>query len=124
APWAASPIVDPILNVQSRGMTKGMIDELVAGFAAAARRVKQAGLDGVELHGGHGYIFSSFLSPAQNQREDEYGGDLDGRMRFLVEVMAAIRAEVGQDFVVGVRLSPDGPAGHTTVEDVKHVVAA
>lgn len=123
APWAASPIVDPVLNVQARGMTKGMIDELVAGFASAARRVKQAGLDGVEVHGGHGYVFSTFLNPRQNERRDEYGGDLDGRMRFLVEVLTAIRGEVGPDFVVGVRLSPDGPAGHTSVEDIQHVVA-
>jgi 2,4-dienoyl-CoA reductase-like NADH-dependent reductase (Old Yellow Enzyme family) len=123
APWAASPIVDPILNIQARGMTQAMIDELVAGFAAAARRVKQAGLDGVEVHGGHGYIFSTFLNPKQNVRTDKYGGDLDGRMRFLVDVLGAIRAEVGADFVVGVRLSPDGPPGHTSVEDIQHVVS-
>lgn len=124
APWAASPIVDPVLNVQARGMTKAMIDELIAGFAAAAGRVKRAGLDGVEVHGGHGYVFSTFLNPRQNAREDEYGGDLDGRMRFLVEVLVAIRREVGPDFVVGVRLSPDGPPGHTSIDDIQHVVAA
>ena len=124
APWSASPIVDPVLNVQARGVTKAMIDELIAGFVAAARRTKQAGLDGVEVHGGHGYIFSTFLNPRQNFRTDEYGGDLDGRMRFLVEVMQGIRDEVGPDFVVGVRLSPDGPAGHTSAEDIQHVVAA
>ncbi len=122
APWAASPVVDPLLNVQPRAMTKGMIDELVGAFAAAAGRVKTAGLDGVEVHGGHGYVFSTFLNPAQNRRTDEYGGDLDGRMRFLVEVLAAIRAEVGPDFVSGVRLSPDGPEDFTTIADLQQVV--
>jgi 2,4-dienoyl-CoA reductase-like NADH-dependent reductase (Old Yellow Enzyme family) len=123
APWAASAVVDPILSVQARPVSKGMIDELIAGFADAARRIKAAGLDGVEVHGGHGYIFSSFLDPRTNQRTDEYGGDIDGRMRFLLEVMTAIRAEVGPDFVMGVRLSPDGPEGHASVEDVNHVVS-
>jgi 2,4-dienoyl-CoA reductase-like NADH-dependent reductase (Old Yellow Enzyme family) len=123
APWAASAVVDPILNIQARPVSKGMIDELIAGFTDAARRIKAAGLDGVEVHGGHGYIFSSFLDPRTNQRTDEYGGDIDGRMRFLLEVMTAIRAEVGPDFVLGVRLSPDGPEGHASIEDVNHVVS-
>src|SRR5262249_17481371 len=56
-------------------------------------------------------------------RTDEYGGDLDGRMRFLVEVLEAIRSEVGPEFVVGVRLSPDGPPGPTSVEDIQPVVS-
>src|SRR5437660_968396 len=79
----------------AQGMTKGMIDEVVAGFAAAALRAKQAGLDGVEVHGAHTYLVCSFLSPLTNLRTDEYGGSLENRARFAREVLRAIRAAVG-----------------------------
>ena len=118
APWGPSAIPDPRLAVVGRPMTKNMIDELVVGFAGAARRVQLAGMDGVEVHAGHGYVFSAFLSPNINRRQDEYGGDLEGRSRFLVETLRAVRAQVGPDFVVGVRLSPDGYPGHSTSDDI------
>jgi 2,4-dienoyl-CoA reductase-like NADH-dependent reductase (Old Yellow Enzyme family) len=122
APWSASAVPDPRLSVVCRPMTKTMIDEVVAGFAAAADRIKMSGLDGVEIHGGHGYLFSAFLSPATNHRTDDYGGNLENRARILFETLAAVREAVGPDFVVGVRLSPDGIAGHTTAEDIIDVV--
>ncbi|GAA4752811.1 FAD-dependent oxidoreductase [Nocardioides endophyticus] len=122
APWAASAIVDPVLNIVPRPMTKTMIDEVIEGFAAAAGRVKAAGLDGVEVHGGHSYIFSSFLSPATNLRTDEYGGSLENRARILVETLRAIRARVGTGFVLGVRLSPDGADHMTTADDIVEVM--
>lgn len=122
SPWAASAIVDPVLNIVPRPMTKTMIDEVIEGFAAAAHRVQQAGLDGVEIHGGHSYLFSSFLSPATNLRTDSYGGSLENRSRILVEALAAIRDRVGSDFALGVRLSPDGADHMTTGDDVVEVM--
>ena len=80
------------------------IASLVESYAAAAERAQRAGFDGAELHAGHGYILSGFLSPAMNQREDEYGGSLENRARFLLEVISAIRARVGRDFPLWVKL--------------------
>jgi 2,4-dienoyl-CoA reductase-like NADH-dependent reductase (Old Yellow Enzyme family)/thioredoxin reductase len=77
---------------------------LVSTYADAAERAKRAGLDAVEIHAGHGYILSGFLSPVMNQRDDEYGGSLENRARFLLEVIGAIRDRVGRDFPVWVKL--------------------
>jgi 2,4-dienoyl-CoA reductase-like NADH-dependent reductase (Old Yellow Enzyme family) len=86
-PWSASDTPNPFVGVPPRPMTKSMIDEVVEGFASAARRVKAGGIDGVEIHGAHGYLIAQFLSPATNHREDEYGGSLENRLRFLREVL-------------------------------------
>ncbi|MCZ6709377.1 MAG: NAD(P)-binding protein, partial [Gammaproteobacteria bacterium] len=103
--WSASAIPNPMAGVVPIAMTKTMIDDMVASFAAAARRCRDGGLDGVDVHASSGYLIHEFLSPALNQRTDDYGGPLENRMRFLVEVMQAIRAEVGDGgFAVGVRL--------------------
>lgn len=103
--WSASAIPNPMAGVIPIAMTKTLIDDMVASFAAGARRCRDAGLDGVDVHASSGYLIHEFLSPALNQRTDEYGGSLENRMRFLVEVMEAIRAEVGEGaFAVGVRL--------------------
>lgn len=80
------------------------IDLAVAQFAAAARRARQAGFDAVEIHSAHGYLLSSFISPKTNTRTDRYGGPLENRLRLLIEVIAAIRAEVGPDFPVWCKL--------------------
>jgi 2,4-dienoyl-CoA reductase-like NADH-dependent reductase (Old Yellow Enzyme family) len=80
------------------------IDRVVEQFAAAAGRAKQAGFDAIELHGGHGYLISSFLSPKTNTRTDEYGGPLENRARLLLRVIAAIRTAVGADFPLWVKL--------------------
>lgn len=104
-PISASAVPAPSVNVVPRPMTKAMIDDTVAAFAAAAVRCRDGGLDGVELHGAHGYLIGQFLSPATNLRDDEYGGSRENRARFLVEILEAIRAEVGADFPVGVRFS-------------------
>jgi 2,4-dienoyl-CoA reductase-like NADH-dependent reductase (Old Yellow Enzyme family) len=105
AAWAASALPDPIHGHVSLAMTQGMIDEMVAGFAAAAQRAQQAGLDGVELHGAHTYLICSFLSPMTNQRSDGYGGSIEHRTRFAREALAAVRAACGPEFVIGIRLS-------------------
>ena len=120
--WSASAIPNPIAGVVPIAMTKMMIDEVVASFAAAARRCHDGGLDGVDVHASSGYLLHEFLSPALNQRTDEYGGSLENRMRFLVEVMQAVRAEVNDDaFAVGVRLPNEDyvPGGLTSEQNAE-----
>ncbi len=80
------------------------ITAVVAAFAAAAERAKRAGFDGVEIHAGHGYFISAFLSRATNKRTDAYGGSIEGRARLLVEVIRAVKERVGADFPVWCRL--------------------
>ncbi|PLW81888.1 NADH:flavin oxidoreductase [Kineobactrum sediminis] len=92
-------------------MTTADIEALVADFAAAARRAVTAGLDAIEIHGGHGYIISEFLSPLTNKRTDEYGGTLENRSRLLLEVYRAVRAAVGPDYPVWCKLD-SGEFGH------------
>lgn len=85
--------------------TKEEIQELVQYFAQGARRAREAGLDGIELHASHGYLFTQFLSSGINDREDDYGGSLENRYRFLHEVMVAIRKEVGDSFHLQVKMN-------------------
>ena len=82
------------------------IERIVKDYASAAGRIKAAGLDGMELEA-YGHLMDSFWSPATNQREDEYGGNLENRMRFTHLVLDAIRAEVGPEFIVGIRMVAD-----------------
>lgn len=96
------------------------IQELVAKFAEAARRVREAGFDMIEIHSNHGYLLSQFLSPRSNQRTDDYGGDVDGRTRFHVEIIQAIRKKLGDDFAISCRMNgSDHIAGGTTLEEAK-----
>jgi 2,4-dienoyl-CoA reductase-like NADH-dependent reductase (Old Yellow Enzyme family)/thioredoxin reductase len=90
--------------VQLHVMTQDDIKSVVKDFGDAADRAKRAGLDGVEIHGGHGYLISGFLSPASNQRDDNYGGSLENRARLLLEIIAEVRERVGRDFPVWVKL--------------------
>jgi 2,4-dienoyl-CoA reductase (NADPH2) len=98
---------EPLNGFESEGMTVEQIREVVAGFAQAARRAREAGLDGVELAGANGMLFTQFLSPSVNTREDDYGGPLENRARFALEVVRAIRGEVGPDFCLGFKISVD-----------------
>lgn len=91
----------------NRGLTKTGIKKLVRQFVDGAVRVQKAGCDGVELHAAHGYLIQQFLSPNTNLRNDEYGGSLENRMRFLMEIIDGIRAKCGKDFPIVVRLSLD-----------------
>jgi len=102
-------------------VTKEDIQVVVQAFAAGARRSKEAGCDGVEIHGGHGYLPSSFLSPRTNKRTDEYGGNVENRSRFLLEIVRAVRAEVGSDFAVWVKLDSRevGKVGGISLENAK-----
>ena len=81
------------------------IKDVVAGFAKTASNMKRAGFPGVEIQSAHSYLLSEFLTPAYNKRKDEYGGSLGNRMRFPLEVVSAVREEVGTDFVVGIRMN-------------------
>ncbi len=88
----------------ARAATPTDLDEVVERFATAARRVQAAGLDGVEIHAGHGYLISAFLSPLYNQRQDDYGGTPQNRARLLTRVVGAVRQACGPSFALLVRL--------------------
>ncbi len=101
------------------------LSEMVADFAAAARRLESAGFDGVELSCGHGHLFHQFLSPHSNRRDDRYGGDLAGRTRLVQKLIAAIRASCGPAFVIGLKLpGDDGMAEGIDLAEAKRITAA
>lgn len=104
-PWSATAWSDPKLATTPRHGTLDDIQHAINSFIAAAVRVQQAGFDGVELHGAHGYVLSQFLSRSTNTRDDGWGDDLAGRARMIREVMRGVRAACGPTFAVGVRLS-------------------
>jgi len=91
----------------AREMTTIEVEDLIADFVAAAKRAEQAGFDGVEVHGAHGYILCQFLSPEINRRDDKFGGSLNNRARAIYEVVAGIRENCRDDFIISVRLSPE-----------------
>lgn len=92
-------------SVVPKEMSKETIREVTKAFGQGARRAKEAGFDLVQIHGAHGYLINQFLSPLSNQRTDEYGGDREGRMRFLKEVVAAIKEEWPKDKLISLRIS-------------------
>lgn len=96
---------DPMHGFEAEQATPSQLREIAGAFAAGARRAREAGLDGVELHAANGYVFTQFLSSAVNDRRDEYGGSLENRARFLLETVRAVRAEVGDDFHLQVKIS-------------------
>ncbi|OGN92708.1 MAG: hypothetical protein A2Z75_01490 [Chloroflexi bacterium RBG_13_50_10] len=121
-PVAPSPIPLPG-GEPPRELTSDEIAALIVCFAEAAERAKKAGFDGVEIHGAHGYLISEFLSPLSNHRQDAYGGSIENRARFLLEVIKAIRSKVGRDYPVWCRLSgmEIGADGGITVEETQTV---
>src|SRR5262245_38273000 len=96
---------DPIHGFRCERMTIAQIREVAQAFAEGARRAREAGLDGVELHGANGYLITQFLSSAINDRTDEYGGSLENRARFVLDIVRAIRARVGDDFHLQMKIS-------------------
>jgi 2,4-dienoyl-CoA reductase-like NADH-dependent reductase (Old Yellow Enzyme family) len=108
-PWSASAHTMPHAKVpvEVRAATLEDIDRVLNDFTAAALRAEQAGFDGVELHGAHGYLLHQFLSTVTNKRTDEWGGSFENRNRLLRTVLQRIKAVVKKDFMVGVRLSPE-----------------
>jgi 2,4-dienoyl-CoA reductase-like NADH-dependent reductase (Old Yellow Enzyme family)/NADPH-dependent 2,4-dienoyl-CoA reductase/sulfur reductase-like enzyme len=110
-------------GVKIRVMDKADIAQMVEWFAAAAERARRAGFDGVEIHAAHTYIIAGFLSGYFNKRDDDYGGPLPNRARLLLEVIAAVRARVGPDYPVWLRLDACElhMEGGITLEDAKAV---
>jgi 2,4-dienoyl-CoA reductase-like NADH-dependent reductase (Old Yellow Enzyme family) len=116
---SASNVPSPIGSGEvPRALTHGEIATVVEQFAAAASRVKHAGFDGVEIHSAHGYLLNQFFSPITNRRTDEYGGDVLGRIRIHLEVIAAVREAVGDGYPILLRLgASDFRDGGTSPED-------
>ncbi|MCX5316946.1 NADH:flavin oxidoreductase/NADH oxidase family protein [Streptomyces sp. NBC_00154] len=125
-PVAPSPIP---LNLpgaaKPRELTSAQIEDIIERFATAAAVCETAGFAGVQVHGAHGYLVNQFLSPLSNRRDDEWGGDPERRMRFVLEVVRRIRSRVSPGFAVAVKLnSADFQRGGFTEEESRSVVAA
>ena len=107
APYAPSAIPCPFSPDMPEELSVEKIHALIEDFGDCALRAKKCGFDGVEIHGGHGYLIAEFMSPYANKRSDEFGGDLASRLRFPVEVIKNIRKKCGDDFIIGFRISAD-----------------
>ena len=103
--YAPSATPNERFRVMPRQLDRRMIAEIIAGYAAAARRMREAGLDGVEFVASHGYLPAQFFNPRVNRRTDPYGGALENRLRFAIECLEAMRAVTSDDFVIGMRIS-------------------
>lgn len=122
---APSAVDHPLSKGSAREMTSQEIDTIIRSYAHAARRVQQAGFDGVQIHAAHGYLVNQFLSPLINRRRDEWGGGITKRMRFLKKISSAVRDQVGSDYPVMIKLGMmDGRKGGLTPKESLQVVAA
>jgi mycofactocin system FadH/OYE family oxidoreductase 2 len=123
--WGPSPGIDPIFKETSKEMELEEIQECIQYFVISAQNAVEGGFDGIELQLGHSSLIRQFLSPATNVRTDEYGGSFDNRIRFCLEVIEAIRKDIGPDFPLGVRLNADEmhPKGGITLELSKRIAA-
>jgi 2,4-dienoyl-CoA reductase-like NADH-dependent reductase (Old Yellow Enzyme family) len=110
--------------ISARALTVPEIAKIQDQFAAASSRAKQAGLEGVELHGAHGYLISQFLSPVINKRQDAYGGSPVKRARFAAETINKIRKSVGKDFIISCRIGCNEPDLESAIENAKILEAA
>ena len=122
---SASPIPWSLVNATPREITRAEMDEVRDQFVASTKMAARAGFDMIELHAGHGYLISSFLSPVSNVRSDEYGGTLENRLHWPLEVFAAMRAVWPDSKPMSVRISANdwvGDAGVTPEEAV--IIAA
>jgi 2,4-dienoyl-CoA reductase-like NADH-dependent reductase (Old Yellow Enzyme family) len=127
--WSSTDKPEPIHGLECERMSVAQIGEIVRCFADAAARAREAGADGIEIHGCNGYLITQFLSSAINDRTDDYGGSLENRARFPLEVVRAIRAKVGDDYHLQFKISAidDGNAlfpwarKGTTLEESVHV---
>lgn len=103
--WGPSAHINESTGTAAREISREEIQYLEGCFGQAARRVKESGFDGVEIHAGHGYLFSQFLSPLFNKRTDEYGGDIHNRARIIYESYIAMRQAVGKNFPILIKLN-------------------
>jgi mycofactocin system FadH/OYE family oxidoreductase 2 len=120
--WGPSPVADPLFREVPKAVTHAEIDEIVAGYALVAEHCAEGGFDGVELQCSHSSIVRGFLSPATNHRTDDYGGSLENRARILVEIVTAVRKEIGRGMALGVRICGDELIEHgTTIDDAVRI---
>lgn len=118
--WAPSPIPCPVKKEMPHEMTTQEVDDMIEKFGDAAYRAKLAGYDGVQIHGGHGYLITEFASSYSNKRIDKYGGNFMNRMRFPVEIVKNIKAKCGDDFPIDYKISGEEQVeGGTNIEDTK-----
>lgn len=121
-PSPISHLPDPPEEMIPRELSVSEIGSLVQAYTDAAQRVKEIGADGVELHMAHGYLICAFLSPFSNKRTDEYGGDIQGRAKFAVDVLKSVRERVGGVFPISCRLSGDEYVeGGLDIEQIKKI---
>jgi len=121
-PVGPSEVQSPFYSGVPKAITTDEIEEVVTSFGQSARRAREAGFDGVQLHGAHGYLINQFLSPLTNVRTDRYGGSSAKRSRFLEEVYQSVREQVGPDFPVVIKLTgSDNLEGGLQVEDAVSV---
>lgn len=119
--------IAPRVGEYVRALDQTDIDRLLTDYARSARNVQRGGLDGVEVHGAHGYLPQQFMSPVLNRRRDRYGGSLRNRAQFAIEVAEAIRGAVGDGLAVGIRLSIDefqGPGNGVCEEEMLEIIDA
>ena len=127
SPLAPSSVKNPLKKDAElpRELTIDQIKEIEDKFADAALRVKKAGFDGVEIHSAHGYFLDQFLSPLTNKRSDEYGKDIDGRIKIHLEIIKKVREKVGEDYPIFLRLGAgDNLDGGLTKEDSVYAAKA
>jgi len=104
-PLAPSAVTDRSSGITPRALTEAEIGEIIASYVAAAVRAKRAGFDAVQLHCAHGYLMSEFISPYTNRRTDRWGGSLENRARFILEVLRACRRELGRQYPIFIKLN-------------------
>ncbi|NNM57759.1 NADH:flavin oxidoreductase [Acidocella sp.] len=123
-----SGVREPVHRGNAKIIELEEINRIIKDFAAAARRVKAAGMDGIEISAAHQHLIDQFWSPRTNFRTDDFGGSLQNRMRFGREVLSAVRAEVGADFAVGLRMCGDefhhDGLDHETLKEIAHEMAS
>jgi 2,4-dienoyl-CoA reductase-like NADH-dependent reductase (Old Yellow Enzyme family) len=117
-PLAPSPQGEPFFKQQAQEMTGEEIEQTIQAYAQAARRAVEADFDALQLHGAHGYLISQFLSPLSNHRQDQWGGSIENRSRFLQHICRAVRQEVGPDYPLLIKFGlADGPEGGLSLEE-------
>lgn len=121
--WAVSDIPG-MLGLTGQRMTDGMIHELIDAYTRCAIKAREGGLHGVEVHAAHGYLPQQFLSPVYNDRTDQWGGSFENRSRFLLEVLRSIRAAVGTDLAISIRLAASDMPGGIGISENRQVLRA
>lgn len=123
-PVAPSQVHDSVTGITPREMREDEILEIIDAFGNAARRAKEAGFDGVQVHGAHGFLISSFLSPYTNRRNDRWGGSTENRKRFLIEVLRDIRKKTGKNFTILLKVNGcDFIEGGLEIEETARILS-